>query len=139
MRNVLVVAHHTLVGDALQREVRAMLADKPYRFHLLVPVVHPGDHLWTDGEVEAAAHKRLEEGLAKFRDIGAEVTGEIGDVNTVMAVMAWLRQHQANEIIVSTLPPGVSRWLRLDVVNRITRAVDIPVTHVIYDEARVGA
>ena len=138
MRAVLVVAHRTLVGDALLHEVRGLMASEPTRFHLLVPVFHPRDHVWTEGEVDAAARRRLEEGLAAFRDLGAEVDGDIGDANPVEAVQAWLRDpdHHADEILLSTLPPKMSQWMKWDVVHRLRRGCRVPVTHVIYDEAR---
>ena len=50
MRSVLVVAHLTLVGDALLHEVRGLMASGPCRFHLLVPVEHPMG-AWSDGQV----------------------------------------------------------------------------------------
>jgi hypothetical protein len=138
MRTVLVVAHRTLVGDALLAEVTDLVGSGSCRFHLLVPVHHPSGHVWTDGEVEAAARKRLDEGLARFRELGAEVTGEVGDANPVEAVLGWLRRgNHADEIVLSTLHPRVSQWLKWDVLNRLQRQVRAPVTHVVYDEERV--
>jgi hypothetical protein len=132
MRTYLVVAHRTLVGPSLIDHVNALGPPGECRLHLVVPVRHPTDHAWSDGEVEAAAQARLDEGLAAFRALGFEVTGEVGDANPVYAVTTALRttSRRPDEIIVSTLPSGVSRWLHLDVVSRLRREVDLPVTHV---------
>jgi hypothetical protein len=42
-----------------------------------------------------------------------------------------LRTHEFDEIILSTLPAGPSRWLRQDLPHRLARVTRIPVTHVI--------
>jgi hypothetical protein len=114
-----------------------MCADAPgeCEFHLVVPVTHPPG-AWSEGEVQAAAQAKLDEGLAAFRRAapGAEVTGEVGDANPVYATSAALRADPDRDwdgIIVSTLPPGVSRWLGLDAVSRIRREFDLPVTHLV--------
>ena len=39
-----------------------------------------------------------------------------------------LKDQQFDEIIISTLPVGVSRWLRLDVPHRVERAFHLPFT-----------
>jgi hypothetical protein len=134
MGTYLVVAHRTLVEDHLLDHVRDLCREGGCRFHLVVPVTHPRDHAWTDGEVTAAAQRKLDEGMAAFGAAGAEVTGEVGDANPVYAVATALRAHRDEDwdgIIVSTLPPGVSRWLGLDAVSRITREFDLPVTHLV--------
>jgi hypothetical protein len=134
MSAYLVVAHRTLVEDHLLDHVRSLCESGECRFHLVVPVTHPRDHAWSDGEVEAAARRRLDEGLVAFGAVGAEVTGEVGDANPVYAVAAALRAAPVDDwagIIVSTLPPRVSRWLGLDVVSRIKREFDLPVTHLV--------
>lgn len=132
MRTYLVVAHRTLVGPALLEHVTSLGPPDECRLHLVVPVRHPNDHAWTDGEVEAVARARLKEGLAAFRDLGFDVSGEIGDANPVYAVTTALRSgsFRCDGVIVSTLPAGVSRWLHIDAVSRIRREVDLPVTHV---------
>jgi hypothetical protein len=143
MRTYLVVAHRTLVEDHLLDHVRSLCERGECRFHLLVPVTHPRDHAWSDGEVEGVARRRLDEGLAAFRAIGAEVTGEVGDANPVYAVATALRRVPADGgwagILVSTLPAGRSRWLRLDAVSRITREFDMPVTHLVAAPAATDA
>ncbi len=135
MSTYLVVAHRTLVEDHLLDHVRSLRETGEHvRLHLVVPVTHPRDHAWSDGQVEGAAQRRLDEGLAAFRALGAEVTGEVGDANPVYAVATALRNAQGTNwdgIIVSTLPPGVSRWLGLDAVSRIKREFDLPVTHLV--------
>jgi hypothetical protein len=138
MRTYLVVAHRTLVGPALVEHVRTLGSPGEVRLHLVVPVRHPTDHAWSDGEVEAVARARLEEGLAAFRGLGFEVTGEVGDANPVYAVTTALRGTSLpfDGIIVSTLHSSVSRWLHLDVVSRLRREVELPITHV---EAREDA
>jgi GABA permease len=138
----LVVAHRTLVEDHLLDHVRSLCEAGECRFHLVVPVTHPRDHAWTDGEVSAAAGRRLDEGIQAFGAVGAEVTGEVGDANPVYAVATALRASGDRDwagIIVSTLPPGVSRWLGLDVVSRIKREFDLPVTHLVAESAPAGA
>jgi hypothetical protein len=132
MRTYLVVAHRTLVGRSLVDHVTTLGPPGEVRLHLVVPVRHPTDHVWSDGEVEAVARARLDEGLAAFRALGFEVTGEVGDANPVYAVTTALRSapSQPDGVIVSTLPAGVSKWLHLDAVSRIRREVDLPVTHV---------
>jgi hypothetical protein len=142
MSTYLVVAHRTLVEDHLLDHVRALCAAGDCAFHLVVPVTHPRDHAWSDGEVDGIAGRRLEEGMAAFADIGATVTGEVGDANPVYAVATALRTSVVDDwagIIVSTLPAGVSRWLGLDVVSRLKRDFDLPVTHLVAARASVDS
>jgi hypothetical protein len=137
----MVVAHRTLVEDHLLDHVRGLCEAGDCRFYLVVPVTHPMG-AWSEGEIEAAAEARLEEGKAAFRAVGAEVTGEVGDANPVYAVAAALRGRPDEDwagIIVSTLPPGISRWLGLDAVSRIKREFDLPVTHLVAARAPAEA
>jgi hypothetical protein len=141
MPTYLVVAHRTLVEDHLLDHARALCAEGACAFHLVVPVRHPRG-AWTEGEVEAAARARLDEGLAAFRAIGADVSGEVADANPVYAVGVALRARPETDwagVIVSTLPQGVSRWLGLDVVSRISYDVDLPVTHLVASRAPADA
>ena len=60
--------------------------------------------------------------------MGAEADGEVGDRDPVMAVRDALRGREVDEVIVSTLPKGMSRWLGEDVPSRLRDSVPVPVT-----------
>jgi hypothetical protein len=62
---------------------------------------------------------------------GIEVSGEIGDDDPVLAVADVLNRQHIDEIVVSTLPPGASRWIKRDLPHRIARRFGIPVSHVV--------
>lgn len=139
MNRYLIVAHRTLIGEHLLAEAARRMEHGPCEFHLVVPVSHPVGS-WTQGGVEAVARARLEEGLEAFRDIGAVADGIVGDVSPATAVEDALRFHteagrEIDEIILSTLPPGPSRWLKLDVLSRVQERTEIPVTHLVAERS----
>ena len=92
MRRYLVVANQTLGGEHLTEKVRQCLAEGPCSFHLLVPASPPSDHAWTEGEARAIAAERLARALEAFGELGAEVDGEVGDPNPMLAVEDALRR-----------------------------------------------
>ena len=130
MRRYLVVANQTLGGGHLTSLLRE-LAEKPSTFHVLVPATPPTDHLWTEGEAKGLAHRRLDVALERFRSVGIEATGEVGDGRPLEAIDDVLSRESFDEIVLSTLPPGLSRWLKLDLVHRVEAAYGLPVRHVI--------
>jgi len=132
MRRYLVVANRTLGGAHLTAKVRECLAAGPCQFHVLVPASHTTKDLtWTEGGDRTAAEARLAEALARFRAAGAVVTGEVGDTNPIEAIGDVLRREQFDEIILSTLPPGVSRWLGQDLPKRVSKQYRLPMQHIV--------
>src|SRR5947209_19175297 len=140
--NVLVVAHQTAATRGLLDCVKERSAKSPARFHLVVPRQPHGLHKAVDpieaGEQEARAV--LEDALPKLSQAaGGEVTGSIGDPEPLMAIQDAVNLGSYEEIIVSTLPLGISRWLKLDLISK-AKALGLPVTHVEQKEsAPVGA
>lgn len=135
MRRYLVVANQTLAGEHLVKEVRARLSSGRCHFHVLVPATHPEDHaVWTEGEAQGIARRNLARALDLFRKLGAVADGEVGDENPLSAIKDVLREQDFDGIILSTLPPGISRWVGQDLVSRVDRAFAIPVTHVVGEE-----
>jgi cell pole-organizing protein PopZ len=130
MRRYLVVANQTLTGAHLIAKVRELDRRGPCAFHVVVPATVPQDHPWTEGEVQGTARHRLEEGLALFRDAGVEATGQVGDADPVLAVEDVLREQAFDEIVISTLHPRISRWLKLDLPRRVEGLFGLPVVHV---------
>ena len=137
MRRYLVVANQTLLGGPLLARVQQCLAAGPCQFHLVVPASHaPGRAVWTEGRDRAVAAERLAEGLDRFRALGADVVGEVGDAHPVDAIRdVMLHARPFDEIIVSTLAPGLSRWLRQDLPHRIQRTFELPMSLVVAREA----
>ena len=132
MRRYLVVANQTLGGAHLVRRLRDAAARGPCSFFFLVPATPPQDHAtWTEGEAEALAGERLARALIRARELGVEADGRVGDPNPVQAIADAMIDERYDEIIVSTLPPGISRWLKLDLPHRVERRFDVPVTHVV--------
>jgi hypothetical protein len=136
VRRYLVVANQTLGGDHLLSLLRE-LSQQPSSFHVLVPATPPRDHLWTEGEARKTAHRRLDDALERFRSVGVEATGEVGDERPLQAIDDVLQREDVDEIVLSTFPPGMSRWLRLDLPHRVTATYGLPVRHVIASRERV--
>jgi len=132
MRHYLVVANQTLVGEPLVAKVQELMAAGPCRFSLVVPATHPHHHaMWTEGDATAIARRRLDEALVCLRAMGADVGGDVGDERPVDAVGDAIRSGPPfDAIILSTLPPGASRWLRQDLPHRLARNFELPVVHV---------
>ena len=135
MKRILIVANRTLLEQRLLDEVRRRREVAPVQVHVLVPASHPNGR-WTDGEVEDAARLRLAEVLDLLAVAGIGATGEIGDASPVVAVEDVLRRgERLDEIIVSTLPAGLSAWMAASVVRRIAARTSVPVTHVVAEVA----
>jgi hypothetical protein len=129
---VLVVAHRTAATPALLDAVRQRAARGPCTFTLLVPNVAHGLHRVVDAEDQAAdeAQAVLALALPLLEDAaGAPVEGLIGDPEPLNAVADAVNLHGFDEIIISTLPARVSRWLHLDLPSKVS-GLGLPVTTV---------
>ncbi|HET9667918.1 MAG TPA: hypothetical protein VFP09_14220, partial [Desertimonas sp.] len=125
----LIVANQTLTSRSLTDAITARLADGPVRTYVVVPLSPVGGRLtWDEQASRKVAQTRLDEVLAKLREMGAESDGEVGDRDPVMAVRDALRGREVDEVVVSTLPKGLSRWLGEDVPSRLRDSVRVPVT-----------
>lgn len=134
-RRFLIVANQTAGGSHLKQVVRKKIEEGPSVFTLLVPASTP-DGTWSEGQVQAAAEERLRQALDGLREIGAEVEGVVGDHRPIHAIADTLAEQQPfEEIIVSTLPVGASRWLKQDLPHRIERVFRLPTTHVVAEPA----
>jgi hypothetical protein len=132
MRRYLVVANQTLAGHHLLEHVRQCLAAGPSWFFVLVPATPTDVQLVSgEGDAEVRAHRRLEGALAWFRAEGASAVGAVGDPSPLRAVTDVLRRESFDEIVLSTLPPGTSRWLVEDFPIRLAGATGLPVTHLV--------
>jgi GABA permease len=153
MPRYLVVANQTLGGDSLLEEIARRIAAGPASFYVLVPQTPPRRASLDDVAVgqsrepwsapvevrgEMAAHRallteqsRLERLTSEIRARGADVRGSLGDPDPLKAIGAVLAAGETFDgIIISTLPIGVSRWLRMDLPRKVERRYRLPVTTV---------
>jgi hypothetical protein len=150
MHQYLVVANQTLGGSQLLDAIRDRMARGPAKFWVLVPVT-PSAHLVNEfgaqscyipvsadqlhaADVEmrdhciAVAKANLDTELRRLREAGATADGAVGDTDPMKAIENAVAQQRFDEIILSTLPPRVSRWLALDLPHRVKRKIDVPLT-----------
>jgi hypothetical protein len=153
MSRYLVVANQTIGGSELMDEIRRRIATGPSSFYVLVPsmpvALPTTDVLPAAGDTggivvpDLSAHEqdlrdraekvnqsRLSQLTSQIRAEGAAADGRVGTSDPVKAIDAVIAEGGFDEIIISTLPAGVSRWLRMDVPNRVKRKFTIPVTTV---------
>lgn len=129
---VLLVANRTASDQPLLDAVRRRSARPPVVFHLVVPATPQGLHRIVDPEVAGVdlANQRLRDVLPILSAAaGQQVTGNVGDANPLAAVQDALNLHGFDEIILSTLPWRLARWLRVDLPSKV-RALGPPVLHV---------
>ena len=139
MARYLVVAHQTATSRELLDCASDIAADDPQAvFTLLIPATHVNHLLaWEQGESEQIAGERGEAARERFRAAGLEVAAvKVGDWKPLLAIEDELRTRPGgyDAVVLSTLRPGVSRWLELDPHRRTERTLDIPVVHVVEGE-----
>jgi hypothetical protein len=130
--HVLVLAHQTAATPGLLEAVRARAQLGDVSFHLVVPRQAHGMHRVVDPQDagEDEAQRVLDAALPRLTDAaGSKVSGSLGDSEPLMAIQDAINFEAFDEIIISTLPLGVSRWLKLDLISK-ARALGLPVTHV---------
>jgi nucleotide-binding universal stress UspA family protein/uncharacterized membrane protein len=133
-RRILVVANETVAGRALRGEI--VLRSLPDAEVLVVcPALNSPIRHWASDEdnARAEAQKRLDGSLAALAQAGVAARGEVGDADPIQAMEDALRTFGADEIVLSTHPPGRSNWLEKDVVGRARESFALPLTHVVVD------
>ena len=154
MSRILVVANQSLGGSALLQAISDRMAAGPCTFTLLVPATprahwsmtemlghlgtnlppHPSSAKTAEEDDYARARRRLEFGIDQLRRLGAEVDGDVGSGNPVKAVEDALTRRRYDEIILSTLPAGRSRWLSRDLPSVLRRQFRLPLSVVTASE-----
>jgi len=118
--HVLVVANVTATSDELLTALRERESKGACRFTLLMPREGGG------------AQERLAQALDAMRAAGLEnVDGRVGDPDPIVATMELWDPREFDEIVVSTLPTGSSRWLGLDLPHRLEKLTSVAVHHVV--------
>jgi hypothetical protein len=136
MARYLIVAHQTAGSPELLERVKELAAADPAaEFTLLVPAT-PTDHLlhnWEEGEARQLARRRAEEATRRLAEGGVKLAAaRIGAHSPLEAVGDELLARPGyDRIVLSTFPPGISRWLRGNLPAVLQRRTRLPVDHVV--------
>jgi hypothetical protein len=146
-RRYLVIANQTLAERELTEAIRERLEAGPSSVYVLVPNTRAGDlasrvargaplapavgEATVDTMATEHAQHRLGQLMDDLRGLGADVDGGLGDEDPLKAAAELLERQQFDEIILSTLPQPISRWLGMDLPSRLHRHSGLPVTTII--------
>ena len=141
MSRYLVVAHQTAGSPEMVECVHEIVASDPAaEFVLLVPAT-PVSHLllWEEGETLEVAWRRAGIAMARLREAGVQVVAaRVGDGSPLQAIADELTQYPGYDaIVISTLRPGVSRWLGMDLPGRVASEFSIRVIHVVAEPSAI--
>jgi predicted RNase H-like HicB family nuclease len=134
MSRYLVVTHQTALSPDLQGKVRTLVAEDPAaEFAVLVPEA-PGVPTTWEGETVDVAGQRAEAAKALLEETARArvVRTVVGASDPLQAITDELLARPGYDaLIICTLPPGISRWLKLDLVHRAERKFGLRVIHVV--------
>jgi hypothetical protein len=125
----LVVANLTVAAPELVERLKALAAEGPRRFIVVVPQTS------TMGHAVEEARGRLRTLLESLDDADVVAAGMIGDPDPYTATMNAVQYFHISEIVISTLPEGSSKWVADKLVDRVRAATNVPVEHI---ESRTG-
>jgi len=91
------------------------------------------------GVAARQARARLTQVIDRARAAGMICAGMIGDPDPYTAVMNAVQFFRVDDIVISTLPATRSGWLRADLIERVRRASNKPVEHVVATDAAEAA
>jgi hypothetical protein len=134
MSRYLVVTHQTALSPDLQRKVKTLVAEDPAaEFAVLVPEA-PGPPVTWEGETVDVAGQRAEAAKTLLEETARArvVRTAVGATDPLQAITDELLARPGYDaLVISTLPPGISRWLKLDLVHRAERKFGLRVIHVV--------
>ena len=130
---ILVVANRTAESPELLEALKKRAGEGACSFTLLVPSTPQGLAWAADihaGEGSAEDHRQAF--VDELREEGLDVSdAKVGDADPLAAIQDECNFAEYDEIIVSTLPLKISKWLHIDLPHKAGHATGLPVTHVV--------
>jgi len=129
---ILVVANQTAESEELLAALQARGDEGDAEFTVLIPATPHGVSWAADmyaGQEDADYHR--EALVERLRSIGLDVKeAKVGDPDALAAIQDEVNMGDYDELIVSTLPKRISKWLHLDLPSKAQAATGLPVMHV---------
>jgi hypothetical protein len=125
---LLVIANRTIESEEIRRAIVDRAAAGPVQVTLVAPASSGGA---TVRARRTATAQRLEGAVQGLREAGVPVEGVVGDSDPILAVQDAWDPCRFDEVIVATLPTGVSRWMAADLPHRVERLTGARVTHIV--------
>jgi len=150
VRRYLIIANQTLASPGLGQLIETLLTRCEAEFHVVVPhatstavftdptsgaLVVPHQAATNDAS-ERDAQRRLDSFVDTYQPLTTHITGEIVAGDPLTATRRVATRTSFDEIIISTQPAGISRWLKLDLPHRIERTFDVPVTTLVQEPSK---
>jgi hypothetical protein len=132
----LAVANRTASGDELFEALKTRAEAETDRRGRLFVVVVPQEG--GDGTAVRRARTRLKLVLDRLDAANLLAAGTIGDPDPYTATMNALQYFRVDDIVISTLAATKSGWLRSDLIERVRRASNKPVEHVIHRDVETA-
>jgi hypothetical protein len=120
----LVVANLTVAAPELVERLKALSAEGPRRFIVVVPQSS------TQGQAVREARERLATLLESLDEAEIVAAGMIGDPDPYTATMNAVQYFHLSEVVISTLPEDRSKWVADKLVDRVRGATNLPVEHI---------
>jgi hypothetical protein len=128
LKNVLVVANETVIGEPLLERIHERAQRGPATFLIISPQSDPTQAHHPDAE------RRLRRALTILRADGIDAHGQVAHPDPFSAAIHAVEDERIDEIIVSTFAPSRSPWLRRDLVQRLQKTTGLPVEHVTLEQ-----
>jgi hypothetical protein len=125
---LLVIANRTVESPEIRDAIVDRAAAGPVHVTLVAPVSSGAGSVRARG-META--QRLERAVQGLTEAGVPVEGIVGDSDPMVAVQDVWDPRRFDEVVVVTLPTGVSRWMAADLPHRVERLTAARVTHVV--------
>jgi 4-amino-4-deoxy-L-arabinose transferase-like glycosyltransferase len=141
MRRILVIANETVGGAALLDLLSERAHEERTEVLVVSPALNSPLRQWVSDEdgARSEAQQRLEQSLARLRAAGVNARGEVGDPEPLQAIEDALRKFGADEIVISSHPPGRSNWLEQRLIERAHERFAVPIHHVVGAAERADA
>ncbi len=130
--NILVIANRTCECPALHEDIASRAAPGA-EVLVVAPALNSRVRHWvsdSDGAVKAAK-ERLAAAVEELHRRDVNARGEVGDADPLHAIEDALASFDAQEILLSTHPPGRSHWLEKGLVEQARQRFQQPVTHLV--------